>query len=282
MNNINKEKYPGYKKIDIREIQHIQLEAMKHIHRICVENNISYYLIAGSILGAVRHGGFIPWDDDIDIALMREDYEKFKIIFEEKYDKRRYFLQHYETDTGHKPAIMRLCVRDTILDMPGYMHQKFCHNMYLDIFPLDNVPEDEKLREMQSKRIAVLRKKIKHSDYTDYTTNSTLRVFLKRIVASFYSMFLKKYKQELEQEMMRYDNAPSNCVCSMASGYSYSRQSMPKDYYGTPTLIKFEDTTFYGPEHADLYLRHLYGDDYMTPRNKFANGHAHDVYLRIM
>ena len=81
------------KKLTLKESQALQLNLMKEIHKVCEENKITYYLIAGSCLGAVRHGGFIPWDDDIDIGMFRKDYEKFCLIFDEKMNTDKYFLR---------------------------------------------------------------------------------------------------------------------------------------------------------------------------------------------
>ena len=162
-------KFEGYKLIPLREVQLMQLEVMKEIHKVCVKRNIKYYMIAGSVLGAVRHGGFIPWDDDIDIAMMREDYERFKAIFPDEFNTDKYFLQHYDSDIDFKPALMRLCIKNTIRDFESEMHWHDCKNMFLDIFPLDNAPDENALREEQTKKIlrlkSILNKKPKSTIY---------------------------------------------------------------------------------------------------------------------
>lgn len=282
----NNSKFHGYRKMEVREHQLLQLEAMKHIHSICEANHIQYYLIAGSILGAVRHGGFIPWDDDIDIALMRDEYERFKVIFTEQCDNSKYFLQHYDSDPEFRPALMRVCIKNTILDIPETMSHHFCHNTYLDVFPLDNVPDEETKREDNEIEIQKYRKRINRSYYYYNPNNRGLRYVreLVKIVLVWSNKLIyspRKQREKLLAAMKRYDNVTTKCVCSMASGYSYKKQTMPRFYYGIPKLINFEDTLFYGPSETELYLKHLYGDDYMTPRNKFKNGHAHDVYIKV-
>ena len=278
-------KYSGYRMMEPREHQLLQLEAMKHVHQICEKNSISYYIIAGTLLGAVRHGGFIPWDDDIDIALMRNEYERFKVTFAEQCDKDKYFLQHYGTDKDFKPALMRVCIKNTILDTPETMHQSYCHNTYIDVFPLDNVPDNEQLRCKQTDRIISLKRHIFLSYYSYNENNKGVKIIRewgKQMLALINSFFYPKQKQRnlLIEEMTRYNGINTECVCSMASGYSYKKQSMPRLIYGKPTLITFEDTKFYGPEKADLYLRHLYGENYMVPYNKFKDGHGHNIYIK--
>ena len=114
--------------MEIRELQLLQLDVMKEIHEVCIKHKIEYYLIAGSVLGAVRHGGFIPWDDDIDIAMMRSQYDEFRSVFYEEFDQTKYFLQDYDTDNEHRPALMRLCIKGTIQDLPYEYHLKNCKN----------------------------------------------------------------------------------------------------------------------------------------------------------
>ena len=122
-------------RLSLREVQLMQLELMRQIDRICKKHNIVYYVIAGSCLGAVRHRGFIPWDDDIDIAMMRSEYERFAKIFDEEFDTEKYFLQNYDSDKKFIPALSRICIKGTFVDLKCEKHHKTCKNTYVDLFP---------------------------------------------------------------------------------------------------------------------------------------------------
>lgn len=274
------EKYPGYRKMSLRELQLLQLNAMKEIHTVCVKNNITYYIIAGTLLGAVRHGGFIPWDDDIDIAMMRNDFEKFKSIFSKEFDIEKYFLQHYGTDVDFRPALMRVCIKGTILDLPSEYHLKNCKNSYLDIFPLDNVPDDMNYRRKQVKDMRNIAKIIKLKLYRFYEENSVFKKKAKQLISFFLSIYPLKFLQKnIVNIMTRYDNEKTKCVASMASQYSYFKQTMDRRIYGNPILVKFEDTFLFAPENKEKYLIQLYGEDYMKipPLNKQRT--PQDVYI---
>ena len=254
----------GYRKLDIKELQQLQLLTMKEIHKVCIENNIKYYIIAGSALGAVRHGGFIPWDDDIDIALMREDYERFKVIFYSCFDKEKYFLQDYDSDVDFRPPLMRLCIKGTHLDIECERHWKYCKNAYIDIFPLDNVPNEESLRIEQEKNLLRCKKIINRKLYRIHDTNNFLARFVKRTIGVLLKVIpLSTLQKRYVSEMTKYNNIATECVCSMASQYKYAKQTMHRNIYGTPTLVKFEDAEFFAPENICQYLQQLYGKNYM-------------------
>lgn len=123
-----------------RKLQLIQLDMLVHIDSICRAHNIPYYLIGGTLIGAVRHQGFIPWDDDIDIAMHREDYEQFLKICETAVDREKYFLQTADTDARYRLIYARLRREGTLYVREGYEHIDMHHGIFIDIFPLDKTP----------------------------------------------------------------------------------------------------------------------------------------------
>lgn len=163
--------FDNYQKLTLRESQLLQLDVMKMIHEVCVKENITYYLIAGCLLGAVRHGGFIPWDDDIDIGMPRKDYEKFKEVFYNHFSNEDYFLQDWTTDKYYSHSLMRLCIKNTIVDKTVEKHLKNCKNRYIDIFPLDNAPADLNAQKQQEKDIKLYRNLILWQNYRVYKEN---------------------------------------------------------------------------------------------------------------
>ena len=270
----------NYRKLSLRELQLMQLEAMKDIHRVCQKRGIKYYIIAGTLLGSIRHGGFIPWDDDIDIAMMREEYEKFRIIFLEEFDLNNYFLQHYESDVDFRPELMRFCIKNTFSNNVAEMHWNNCKNTYIDIFPLDNVPDDKKLRKKQYVGIMHWKKLISLKLYRINSTDTFISLFVKKSLSFILRLIPLRLAHKKQEELMKkYDFKVTECVCSMASKYNFSKQCMNRRIYGKPTLVKFEDTEFYAPEMPTKYLEHLYGVNYMDIPSVEKRAVPEEVYI---
>lgn len=252
------------KELSLRELQMLQLSAMKDIHNMCERLSINYYIIGGTLLGAVRHGGFIPWDDDIDIAMMRPDYERFVQLFNANMNTSKYFLQNFDTDKDFRPALSRVCILGTFLDFKCESHWRYCKCTYVDIFPIDNVPDNEELRLRQDKKLQRQRQLIRRKLYRIHEENSSVVILIKKIVAACLKLYpLSKAQSNVVKTMTLYDGTVTKNVCSMASHYSYDKQNMPRSIYGTPTLIKFEDTSLYGPERVSDYLQKIFGKNYM-------------------
>ena len=253
--------------LDVKEIQAMQLELMKKLHAYLTEKGIPYYMIAGSALGALRHGGFIPWDDDIDIAMFRSDYEKFLNICDD-FD-RTYDIVNYRNREHCDFCLTRIYFPNTKIVNQSIENTRLDKRMYFDIFPLDNAPEDAAARSALEHSILDLKRKIYLADVRDYN-NTAAVIFLKKMRALLYTSRRQKLLARCDELMQSYDKCRTTCVCSMCSQYSFERQTMPRAYYGKPTLRCFEDTEFFLPEQAERYLEHLYGADYaeLPPESK--------------
>lgn len=257
--------YPGYRKMEQRELQLLQVKVMKRIHEFCVANDIKYYLICGSFLGAIRHNGFIPWDDDMDIAMMRDDYEKFMDLFPSYFTDGSLVAQRPEDIKHYYPGHGRVYIAGTLKSQLGLLHYKDYNNqMYIDLFPLDNVPESIVDRKKQERRIIILKKKINRKVYKVFSSNGVIKIMVKRILSALSSFeTLEALQKKRTSVMTYYNDTNSGYVCSMASHYSYTKQTMLREIYGEPTLYEFEGESFYGPAMWKEYLIQLYGEKYM-------------------
>ena len=147
---------------DLRKIQLLQLEILKEVDRICRENNIKYTLCGGSMLGAVRHKGIIPWDDDIDISMLREDYDRFCRICEKELNGDKFFLKTMETDSEYRLVYGKILLKGTAYVRAGYEHLKCKNGIFIDIFPRDGF-SDVFLIQFIQKKLAWLMRKMLYS-----------------------------------------------------------------------------------------------------------------------
>lgn len=252
---------------EIRRLQLVQLDMMKEIHEVCMASGLTYYLIGGSALGAVRHKGFIPWDVDIDIAMPREDYEALLHEHSKKFSERLECL-YYESDKDFFAPHMLIALKGSELvqqlDALNPHIKRF--GIFIDVLPLDYCPEDEKLRAKQAKSI----RNLTHLKFRKLSfklpSDKKITVIAKNCIRGLLSVIPMRFiLKRLETVMQEYDKTPTSLICSMASHYSYEKQCMPVSVYGKPTLIQFEDAMFYGPENIDDYLKRIFGDYMKIP-----------------
>lgn len=130
----------------LRQIQLIQLEMLVEVDRICKKCGIRYNIIAGTLLGAVRHGGYIPWDDDADVAMLRSEYEKFRKACKTELDKFRFVFQDHRNTPGYRWGYGKLRRKDTLFLREHQEHMPYMQGIFIDIFPLDGVPDNYALR----------------------------------------------------------------------------------------------------------------------------------------
>lgn len=250
-----------------RALQLVQANIMDDIHRVCVKNNLKYYMIGGTALGAVRHRGFIPWDVDIDIAMPREDYEKFIEIANTELNS-NYECQTYKTNKiFHSPHILVILKNSSISlkddDLNPHMKRS---GIYVDILPLDQVPLEPKLRRKHARALKFISKLKYYKDSRIYPHNGAMIRILKIILRKF--VFISYYRlNDLQQKYAtKYNTLPDTGeVCSTLSHYKYEKLCMHKSIWGVPKLYDFEGRQYYGPENIDAYLSKLFGDYMKLP-----------------
>lgn len=142
----------------LRKIQLVQLEMLQEVDRICKKCDIHYNIIAGTLLGAVRHGGYIPWDDDADVALLRGEYEKFRIACETELDTTRFYFQDHRNTPGYRWGYGKLRRKDTLFLREFQEHMPYEQGIFIDVFPLDAVPENYILRSIKNFECFCIRK----------------------------------------------------------------------------------------------------------------------------
>lgn len=161
----------------LKKLQTVELELLLEFDRICRKHNIKYSITGGTLLGAVRHGGFIPWDDDADVSMLREEYEKFVAICDIELDKNRFYFQDIDRTEGYRWGYGKLRRKDSVFLRENQSHLKFKQGIFMDIFPRDSVPDNLVFERIHCFRCFIVRK-ILWSEVGKYYEKN----FLKRIL----------------------------------------------------------------------------------------------------
>ena len=142
----------------LRNLQLVELELLVEVDRICRAHDIPYCIIAGTLLGAVRHGGFIPWDDDADVAMLRADYERFRDACKTELDPAKYYFQDHTVTPGFRWGYGKLRRADTLFLRKNQEHMPYDQGVFIDVFPLDAVPESHVGRALKNFECFCVRK----------------------------------------------------------------------------------------------------------------------------
>lgn len=261
------------------ELHTVLLSAMKDIDKICQEHNLKYFLHAGTLLGAFNHKGFIPWDDDVDISLLRTDYEKLiQIIKEEYFDK--YFLQNYRTDESYKNN--RSVIR--VLGTKVYYNHEDKNSLYseigIDIVPLDAVPNMRILQRIQQASVWVIDAavQIKQGDIIPQSIPTKLISLISRATREKLGRLIDKITMQYNNKKTKYIGLLSYTGRNPYTGRSgYYNDVMLRAWFENPIKVKFEDTEFMTISEPIEELNHRYGLHWAEPYPEEKRITKHDV-----
>ena len=243
-------------KYNIRTLQLRILGNLMAVDKVCNEYGLHYYIYDGTMLGAVRHGGFIPWDDDLDIAMPREDYEMF-IQHANEWLPTPYEFVSFELDHTYPLPFGK--VQDSSTTLIERPHLPYLGGVYIDVFPIDGVPSNALLRRWHLVGYDVLKKAIYMAYRDPYRhgkgLSSLIPLFCRKVLGQ------KRLQFAVRKWLRKYSFAGSELVCVFDDGF---HGVIPKTVLGKPTSVSFEGVDVEGVEQADAYLTHMYGD-YMTP-----------------
>ncbi|MBR5246145.1 MAG: LicD family protein [Clostridia bacterium] len=258
------------------KLHNCQLIIAREIKRLCDKHNIKYFIIAGTLLGAVRHGGFIPWDDDMDIGMLREDYEKFLEIAKSELGE-DFFLQTPETDKNYGLPFAKILLNGTIL-VEATAGSDAKKGIFIDVFPFDVAPENEADRENHNKqtyfykRLLLAKLNYNVCAKNDYVKRAVY--FALKVMATFY--FHDKLVKKLESEITKYNDKKTEDIVNIGGAYGYKKETIKADWVRDTVEIPFEDMTISAPVDYIKYLETFYGD-YMTPPPEDKRYNRHSV-----
>lgn len=273
--------------MDYKELRMLQLEELnmfKEITRICEKYGLTYYALGGTLLGAVRHEGFIPWDDDLDVGFEREDYEKFLKVAEKELSE-PYRLLHIHNDEKYIHLFSRV-INPNIKLRREYTNNKTVQSLWVDIFPLDGVPSGGVKRFFWEKHLFILRGLRNLSCFDELVDITKEYHGIKKFVVQLglktnISNLLNTHKLllKLDKYLKKWKLADNPCIGNPMGG-GWFKEVYPKEYYKRIVKLKFEDTTINCPVAYKKILTQMYGD-YMTPPDeKDRNKHGTSIALK--
>ena len=253
----------------LKLLQEIELENLRMLMEICEKNHLRYYLIGGSLLGAMRHKGFIPWDDDIDVGLPRPDYNRF-VQIAKGYLPAHMDVKTMTSDPNYKCYFTRLINNKKKIYWDHGQYTAVI-GVWMDVFPLDGLPENPLLRKMQVFRVKLNKALYKFTQIDYVSTNRTNRPLSERVLIRFAQltrigrlMNADRRLEKLDQALQRYDYDASAYAWNFSGCYG-KREIVPHIQLGGSRTAQFEGLQVSIPEAAEDYLTSIYGDYMKLP-----------------
>lgn len=253
----------------IRDYQLRSVVLLETIDKVCREHNITYYIIAGTLLGAVRHKGFIPWDDDMDIALMRKDYDLLMAHADEWLPKPFFIVNH--ENTPHYPKYFAK-LEDTSTTIVERFYLGYAGGIYMDVFPLDEVPNNTLLRRVHFYKFNLMRR-LEYLVFRDpYKHGHGVSSWGPLLIQKVFS---RSWVQRKIQDVLTEYEGKNNCDLVMTHDDGF--RAYHKSVFGTPSTEVFEGVAACAPARPEGFLSVLYGNDYMElPPVESRHSHFHD------
>ena len=252
-----------YDEKTLKHLQKVQLMMLKDLIKICDDNNITYFLDSGTLLGAIRHGGFIPWDDDIDIIMFRKDFEKLNSIMDRNDEKYDFFNVLNENTYFYTWG--RFTLKNTLFKEWWAEQVDYTPNIFIDILILDNIPNNKLKRYFHLFSGFMLNQltlhaylKFENTSKVKQVIQQTMYYVLKILPISPYSI-----KKKCVQAYKRYENEECDDVCQFPSASQLPIFS--KSDFLPPKRAKFEDIEANIPNNYDVILKRHYGDYMKLP-----------------
>lgn len=259
-------KYTDYDEKVLKHLQSLELMILKEFIDICEGNNLTYYMYAGSLLGTIRHQGFIPWDDDLDVIMFRDDFDKFKEIFmNNSHDKIK--LLSIETEEDYFHLLAKLMLKDTLFEENWVSQVDFNIGINIDIFVLDDLSNNDLKRNYQLKKAFLYNKllimsRIKLDDLPFVTKLITHSGYY---ILNLLGIKPKWINKRCLNFLRKYQDENAEFVFDISATAEEYPQIFNKNKFKKIKKAKFEDIEVNVPSNYDEILRSLYGDYMQLP-----------------
>lgn len=241
-----------------KNIWHIELTILQEIIRICKKHDIPYIAYGGTLLGAVRHKGFIPWDDDMDLAMLRKDYELFMEKAKEELDKKQFCLQESETAGEIYEGFARIRHNGSTAIIEKDRHKKCNHGIFIDIFPLDNIIDNSVLRKIQFKKIKILMGLLFYHTNSDQELRSKAGKLAVKLIRKQQTW--DRLSAYLKQTCMKYNNRKCEKVGILSCDPYDEKCYWYREDLENRTELCFEYIRVSAPKKYDRCLKIGYGN----------------------
>ena len=261
----------------LRKLQLTELSILADFADFCDENEITYFLSGGTLLGAVRHKGFIPWDDDVDVMMPYSEYVKFLELAEKKLDKQKYFLQTADQDFGWYRNYARLRLNNTTMMKPDYRYTHMHQGIYIDIFPLIEVDPGADFK--KRRRLIKYASFLLMDDFIKYNKAWTSRRKGLTFLIKLLLLTQRKSREKKQAEIMQ---KLGNCTGKKKISVVYTTLSKmcPKEIFeGEPQELYFENRFFKGCPDSVKYLESIYGNWQELPPVEKRVGHDESLII---
>ena len=266
------------------ENKKIAYDVLCYFKHVCQRENLKYYLAYGTLIGAVRHDGFIPWDDDIDVWMPRKDYDRL-ITLINNYNNDDFEFLHYTNNEKYYFPWLKICSKKTEI-VPSRFMSGLIYGSSIDIFPLDefycnNENEAFEFIKMINNKYMNYYRKLKPYTNGIYFWKKPLKIIFKKIYFIFSKIFcINKaiFLNDLEKYIRKKENDNANY---MACIFAFKPMYFEKKWFKEEVLKKFEDDFFVIPKDYDYILKRIYGE-YMKlpPKEQQVIQHTYDAYYK--
>ncbi len=244
----------------LEKLKHTLTEILKEIDEVCEKNDIPYVLVGGTLLGAKRHGGFIPWDDDLDIAMLRSDYERFEQIAETEFPETLYF-RNFHTDKNYYLPFGKVCKKGTSYITDIDSDQTSNNEIFIDIFPLDFAERERSFSQTVQAAIVKGLKSVVIRKRGMKVKKTSFSVRIMQLLCAGFSIQTLMTWQEKTMKLCKAESA--KYLVNLGSNYSHIKQTMPKEIYFPTSKMMFDGEEFQAPANVEYYLERIYGANYM-------------------
>lgn len=271
---------------EFRKMQLLELDMLKEFDRVCRENDIKYTIFGGTMLGAVRHKGYIPWDDDADIAMLREEYEKFRAVAFQMNPQICYF-QDNENDKEYRWGYGKLRRTGTKFVRVGQEHLKCKTGVFVDVFPMDDIPKCL-AGQMINNFVCFCLRKTLWSEVGKYDKSNS--IFVQKLYGLLSEIPTEKIFAAVKKISRRSNNNSENLVRTLLfppTGTLYKknpikkRYGMPKSVFLDLAEYDFEGIKLFGTKDYDDILKYIYGDYMELPPEDKRDPHSPVSYYEF-